>query len=254
MKNHAASAVDDRNKLMSVTCFSNQAPVHDRASITGPHLQLTSHGGCTTIQTTQVGTQSVQRKWVAETPANSVSLLLGEWRNGHQQALEHLIPLVYADLRRIAHRHLRQERPDHTLQSAALVNEAYLRLLKQGPADVKNRPHFLAIASRLMRQILVDYARSHQAAKRGGGLKVEISDSMGSQDARDLDLIALDKALDALALLDPQQSRVVEMRFFGGLTIEDTAEAIGVSPVTVKREWATARAWLRREMIRVESV
>ncbi len=191
---------------------------------------------------------------MAETPANSVSLLLGEWRNGHQQALEHLIPLVYADLRRIAHRHLRQERPDHTLQSAALVNEAYLRLLKQGPADVKNRPHFLAIASRLMRQILVDYARSHQAAKRGGGLKVEISDSMGSQDARDLDLIALDKALDALALLDPQQSRVVEMRFFGGLTIEDTAEAIGVSPVTVKREWATARAWLRREMIRVESV
>lgn len=189
-----------------------------------------------------------------EPPANSVSLLLGEWRKGDQQALKVLIPLVYADLRRIAQRHLRQERPDHTLQSAALVNEAYLRLLKQGPADVKNRPHFLAIASRLMRQILVDYARSHQAAKRGGGLKVDLSDCMGSEDARDLDLIALDRALDALALLDPQQGRVVEMRFFGGLTIEDTAEALGVSPVTVKREWATARAWLRREMGRVEPV
>lgn len=191
---------------------------------------------------------------MVEPPANSISLLLGEWRNGDQQALELLIPLVYADLRRIAHRHLRQERPDHTLQSAALVNEAYLRLLKQGPANVENRPHFLAIASRLMRQILVDYARSHRAAKRGGGLKVDMSDGMGNEDARDLDLIGLDRALDALALLDQRQSRVVEMRFFGGLTIEDTAEAMGISPVTVKREWATARAWLRREMGRVDSV
>jgi RNA polymerase sigma factor (TIGR02999 family) len=173
---------------------------------------------------------------------------------GDPQALEQLIPLVYSDLRRIAHRHLHQERPDHTLQSAALVNEAYLRLLKQGPGGVKNRPHFLAIASRLMRQILVDYARSHQAAKRGRGLKVDMSEAMGSQDARDLDLIALDKALDGLALLDPQQSRVVELRFFGGLTIEDTAEVMGISLATVKREWATARAWLRREMGRVASV
>jgi RNA polymerase sigma factor (TIGR02999 family) len=119
---------------------------------------------------------------------------------------------------------------------------------------VKNRPHFLAIASRLMRQILVDYARSHQAAKRGRGLKVDMSEAMGSQDARDLDLIALDKALDGLALLDPQQSRVVELRFFGGLTIEDTAEVMGISLATVKREWATARAWLRREMGRVALV
>ena len=226
----------------------------DQDSVSSSNFSLTSHLACNTIWNTHLGNRDRQRKRVADAPANSVSVLLSEWRRGDQQALEHLIPLVYADLRRIAHRHLRQERPDHTLQSAALVNEAYLRLLKQGPADVHNRPHFLAVASRLMRQILVDYARSHQAAKRGGGLKVDLSDDMGSHDARNLDLIALDKALDALALLDPQQSKVVEMRFFGGLTIEDTAEAIGVSPVTVKREWATARAWLRREMIRVESV
>lgn len=218
------------------------------------NFPLTSHLACNTIRSTPLGNRDWQRQNVAEAPANSVSVLLSEWRNGDQQALEVLIPLVYADLRRIAQRHLRQERPDHTLQSAALVNEAYLRLLKQGPADVENRPHFLAIASRLMRQILVDYARGHQAAKRGGGLKVDMSDGMASQDARDLDLIALDRALDALAALDPQQSTVVELRFFGGLTIEDTAEVMNVSPVTVKREWATARAWLRREMGCVESV
>ena len=118
---------------------------------------------------------------VADAPANSVSLLLSDWRMGNQQALEQLIPLVYSDLRRIAHRQLRQERPNHTLQSGALVNEAYLRLLKQGPTEADNRPHFLAIASRLMRQILVDYARSHQAAKRGAGLKIEISDAWAAR-------------------------------------------------------------------------
>jgi RNA polymerase sigma factor (TIGR02999 family) len=202
----------------------------------------------------QPGNPLLHGECMTDGGCNSVSFLLSEWRKGDQQALELLIPLVYADLRRIAHRHLRHERPDHTLQSAALVNEAYLRFLSQGPSSVESRPHFLAIASRLMRQILVDYARSHQAAKRGHGLKVTLAENIGSQDALNLDLITLDRALDELASLDPQQSKVVEMRFFGGLTIEDTAEAIGVSPITVKREWATARAWLRREMGRIESV
>jgi RNA polymerase sigma factor (TIGR02999 family) len=174
--------------------------------------------------------------------------LLSKWRAGDKEALEVLIPLVYQELRRIAQHHLRQERSDHTLQSTALVHEAYLRMMKQGPAEIENRAHFMAVASRLMRQILVDHARGHRAAKRGGGLKLELHEAMNAQKAPSVDLIALDTALNALARLDPQQSRIVEMRFFGGLSIEDTAEVIGVSRTTVKREWATARAWLRREV------
>jgi RNA polymerase sigma factor (TIGR02999 family) len=190
---------------------------------------------------------------VPEPPAQPVSALLGRWRAGDQQALQVLIPLVYEELRRIARHHLRQERPDHTLQSTALVHEAYLKLMDQGPADVENRAHFLAVSSRLMRQILVDHARRHRAAKRGGGLKLELKDVMATQKVQDIDLIALDHALSELARLDPQQSRIVEMRFFGGLSIEDTAEVIGISRTTVKREWATARAWLLREMSRREA-
>lgn len=188
-----------------------------------------------------------------EQPSQPVSALLGKWRAGDQQALQVLIPLVYEELRRIAQHHLRQERPDHTLQSTALVHEAYLRLMKQEPAEVENRAHFLAVASRLMRQILVDHGRAHRAAKRGGGLKVELQDAMALQEAHNVDLIALDHALNELARLDPQQSRIVEMRFFGGLSVEDTAEVIGVPRTTVKREWATARAWLLREMSRREA-
>jgi RNA polymerase sigma factor (TIGR02999 family) len=185
---------------------------------------------------------------VSELSPQPVSALLCKWRAGDQEALQVLIPLVYQELRRIAQRQLRQERPDHTLQSTALVHEAYLRFMKQGPADIDNRGHFLAVASQLMRQILVDHARRHRAAKRGGGLKLELNEAMSAQKASCVDLIALDNALNELARLDPQQSRIVEMRFFGGLSIEDTAEIIGVSPTTVKREWATARAWLRREV------
>ena len=190
---------------------------------------------------------------VAEPPSQPVSALLSKWRAGNQDALQALIPLVYEELRRIAQHHLRQERPDHTLQSTALVHEAYLRLMKQQPAEVENRAHFLAVASQLMRQILVDHARRHRAAKRGGGLKLELTEAIGLQRAPDVDLIALDNALNELARLDPQQSRIVEMRFFAGLSIEDTAEVIGVSRTTVKREWATARAWLLREMTRREA-
>lgn len=190
---------------------------------------------------------------MSESSYQPVSALLNKWRAGDQEALQALIPLVYQELRRIAQHHLRQERPDHTLQSTALVHEAYLRLVKQAPAEVENRVHFLAVASRLMRQILVDHARGHRAAKRGGGLKLELQDAMVSQKAQDVDLMALDNALNELARLDPRQCRIVEMRFFGGLSIEDTAEVIGVSQTTVKREWATARAWLLREMSRKEA-
>jgi RNA polymerase sigma factor (TIGR02999 family) len=190
---------------------------------------------------------------VSESSPQPVSALLVRWRAGDQEALQALIPLVYQELRQIAQHHLRQERSDHTLQSTALVHEAYLRLTKQGAADIEDRAHFLAVASRLMRQILVDHARKHRAAKRGGGLKLELNDAMAFQQEQNVDLIALDKALNELALLDPQQSRIVEMRFFGGLSIEDTAQIIGVSRTTVKREWATARAWLRREVGKTEA-
>lgn len=190
---------------------------------------------------------------MSESSPQPVSALLVKWRAGDQEALQALIPLVYQELRRIAQYHLKQERADHTLQSTALVHEAYLRLVKQAPAEVENRAHFLAVASRLMRQILVDHARGHRAAKRGGGLKLELQDAMVEQKAQNVDLIALDNALNELARLDPQQCQIVEMRFFGGLSIEDTAEVIGVSRTTIKREWATARAWLLREMSRKEA-
>jgi RNA polymerase sigma factor (TIGR02999 family) len=162
--------------------------------------------------------------------------------------------VVYDELRRIARRHLRRERPDHTLQSTALVHEAYLRLIRQGPADVENRAHFLAVASRLMRQILVDHARGHRAAKRDGGYRLELHEAVAARTDPSLDLLALDDALNELARLDPDQARIVELRYFGGLSIEDTAEVSGVSITTIKREWATARAFLRRELARPESV
>jgi RNA polymerase sigma factor (TIGR02999 family) len=189
---------------------------------------------------------------VAEAPSQSVSELLVKWRAGDQEALQVLIPLVYSELRRIAQHHLRQERPDHTLQSTALVHEAYMRLMKQAPSGIENRAHFLAVASRLMRQILVDHARGHRAAKRGGGYKLELTEARSSQPGLNLDLVDLDDALNELALLDAQQARIVELKFFGGLSIEDTAQVIGISRTSVKREWATARAWLRREMGKLE--
>ena len=177
-----------------------------------------------------------------------VSELLVRWRAGDQQALEELVPLVYKELRDIARYHLQRERPGHTLQSAALVHEAYLRLLDQRPFETENRAHFLAVASRLMRQILVDYARSHGAAKRGADRRVELDASVVLPQVRSTDLIALDDALSDLAQLDQQQCRIVELRFFGGLAIEDIAEALSISPSTVKRDWNVAKAWLTRQM------
>jgi RNA polymerase sigma factor (TIGR02999 family) len=185
---------------------------------------------------------------VPDEPSKDVTELLVRWRAGDQGALNALLPLVYADLRRLAHQYLRKERPDHTLQSAALVHEAYLRLEKRGEVRFENRSHFLAICAQLMRQILVDYARTRATAKRDGGYKLTLDDIVLPAKGRNLDLVALDDALKELGNLDPQQGKIVEMRFFGGLSIEETAQVLGISSATVKRDWATARVWLHEEM------
>jgi len=180
-----------------------------------------------------------------------INRLLQDWGRGNQQAREALIPVVYDELRRLARRHLRHERADHTLQSAALVNEAYLRLARQEPPQWQNRAHFFGVAAQMMRHILVDHARNRLAAKRGGGApRLTLEVDVALEQRADVDLIALDAALEKLAALDSQQSRLIELRFFGGLSIEETAVVMGISPATVKREWMTARAWLRREMKR----
>jgi RNA polymerase sigma-70 factor (ECF subfamily) len=164
------------------------------------------------------------------------------------------MPLVYEELRHLARHYLRMERPDHTLQSTALVHEAFLRLVGQKPPEWKSRKHFYGVAARLMRQILVDHARSHRAGKRGGDvLKLSLNENLAGKEVNGLDILALDDALNQLAQLNPQQSQIVELRFFSGLSIDDTAEVLGVSPATVKRSWTTARAWLFREMNRSEA-
>jgi RNA polymerase sigma factor (TIGR02999 family) len=183
-------------------------------------------------------------------PSGPVTELLARWRGGDPAALEALVPLVYEELHRIAHRYLRRERAEHTLQSTALVHEAYLRLVDQAPVDTRDRQHFVAIAARLMRQILVDYARSHQAAKRGPGCRVEVDAALGVPDPKGTDVVALDDALNELARLDERQSKIVELRYFGGMTNEEAAEVLGISPATVKRDWNVAKAWLSRQIRR----
>jgi RNA polymerase sigma factor (TIGR02999 family) len=184
-------------------------------------------------------------------PPSQITELLVRWRSGDREALDSLLPLVYDELRRIARHYLQGERPGHTLQSTALVNEAYMRLAAQDFPQWQNRAHFFAVAAQLMRQILVDYARSHRASKRGGNIhKVALDEAEGQPLAKDVDIVALDDALKHLAEMDPQQSRVVVLKFFAGLSIEDTAEVLGISPSTVKRDWITARAWLYRELNR----
>jgi RNA polymerase sigma factor (TIGR02999 family) len=159
------------------------------------------------------------------------------------------MPLVYAELRRLAQFYLRRERSDHTLSSTALVHEAYVRLAGQNPPEWQNRAHFFGISARLMRQILIEHARSHSAMKRGGGAgKITLEETQALQEQTSIDIIALDGALDRLTAMDAQQGKIVELRFFGGLTIEDTSEVLGISPATVKRDWVTARAWLHREI------
>jgi len=183
---------------------------------------------------------------LSEVPSKIVTQLLEDWRAGDDEALRAIIPHVYDELRRVAHNYLRKERADHTLQSTALVHEAYLRLEKQGTAKFENRAHFLAICAQLMRQILVEYARSRNTAKRDGGNRVTL-DGLAFK-SRSVDMVALDDALNELAKLDQQQSRIVELRFFGGLSVEEISDVLKLSPRTVKRHWASARAWLHDQI------
>ena len=176
-------------------------------------------------------------------------MLLKKWSSGDQAALEALMPLVYAELKRLARSYMRRERPDHTLQSAALVNEAYLRLIDQRQVQWQNKAHFFGIAAQTMRRILVEHARGHNALKRGAGVELlELNEAVAQAQKMSINLLGLDEALQRLEKMDPQQSRIVELRFFGGLSIEETAEVLEVSPATVKRDWAAARAWLYREV------
>jgi RNA polymerase sigma factor (TIGR02999 family) len=179
-----------------------------------------------------------------------VTELLHDWRQGDEKALSALMPLVYKELRSLAHYHLQSERPDHTLQSTALVHEAYLRLLGGRPLELQNRAHFIAVASRLMRQILVDYARGRRAEKRDGGCKITFEELPGLPVVGDAELLALDDALDKLSRKDERQGKIVEMKFFGGLSAPEISSVMGISRATVDRDWATARVWLHREMSR----
>ncbi len=175
--------------------------------------------------------------------------LLAELQSGRPDAASRLIPLVYDELRRLARHYLRQERPDHTLQATALVHEAYLRLVDQRERTWQSRAHFIGAAAQLMRRILVDYARGRQTAKRGRvPQKVPLEEALLFSEEQSEELVALDGALERLAQIDARQSRIVELRFFGGLTVEETAEVVGISPKTVKRDWSVARAWLHREI------
>jgi len=179
-----------------------------------------------------------------------VTQLLVDWRRGNQAALDELMPLVYDELRRLADYYLRRERPDHTLQATALVHEAYLRLVGQTEVRLEDRAHFFGIAANLMRQILINHARDRRRLKRGGtAFKLSLDEAQGVAAAPPVDLMALDAALTSLAKLDPQKSRLIELRFFGGLTVEEAAEVLGISSATVKREWRAAKAWLHNLML-----
>ncbi len=185
--------------------------------------------------------------------SHEVTQLLIQWSNGDKAALDKLMPLIYEELRQLARHYMNRERAGHTLQTTALVNEAYLRLINRKQVHWQNRAHFFAIAAHLMRSILVDHARSHAYAKRGGGArKIALDEALAVSQQRAADVVALDDALKRLAEIDRQQSRIVELKFFGGLTIEETAEVLALSPATIKREWSTAKAWLYHELNRNE--
>jgi RNA polymerase sigma factor (TIGR02999 family) len=203
------------------------------------------------VRDTFYGTLAALGGSMLPTSAYPVTELLVRWRDGDLSAREALVPLVYDELRRIARRCLAARGADHTLQPTALVHEAYLRLVRRDSLKFQDRVHFFAMAAQMMRQILIDYARKAVAAKRGGNaVTVALDESNAASPSKiaNLDLIALDDAMKQLATLDPRQSKIVELRFFGGLSIEEAAEAVEISPATAKREWATARVWLHRTM------
>jgi RNA polymerase sigma factor (TIGR02999 family) len=180
---------------------------------------------------------------------HDVTGLLLSWREGDAQAFDRLVPLVYDELRRVARRHLRREQPGHALQATALVHEVYLRLVDVDRLTLKNRVHFFAVAAKLMRQVLVDHARRQRAGKRGGGVTIVGLEGVSpAVQPPKVDVLALDQALEALSAIDPRQVGVVELRFFAGLDIDETADALGISTATVEREWAMAKAWLHRRL------
>jgi RNA polymerase sigma factor (TIGR02999 family) len=183
-----------------------------------------------------------------EQQAGEVTLLLQQWKRGDEQALTQLVPLIHRDLQLLAHRQLLRERSDHSLQTAALVNEAFLRLVGAEPLDVRNRDHFIAVAATLMRRILVDYARARGAAKRDAGAKVSIDEAVDFALPDNGDVLAIDEALDVLARVDQRQAKIVELKFFGGLSATAIAELLNLSPATVERDWATARIFLYRQL------
>ena len=186
---------------------------------------------------------------MAEIPQNVTQLLLG-WGKGDKEALDQLVPIVYEELRRQAARYLHRERVGHTLQTTALIHEAYLRLIDQKNVQWENRAQFFGIAAQLMRRILVDHARTKKRAKRGGSdIRVSLGEANALARVQDLDVVALHEALERLEQIDEQQSKIVELRFFSGLTVEETAEVLNISPATVKRDWSMAKAWLHREII-----
>ena len=181
--------------------------------------------------------------------SSDITQFLVDWSKGDASAQERLFPLVHAELKRLARSYMNRENPGHTLQTSALLNEAYIRMVDQKAVSWANRAHFFAVSAQVMRHVLIDHARRHLYAKRGGGArKVSLDDAPTLNDHRATELIALDHALKGLAALDARKSQIIELRFFGGLSIEETAEALGISPVTVTREWRSARAWLRGEI------
>ena len=188
---------------------------------------------------------------MTDVKTHEVTQLLIDWSNGDQAAFDKLMPLIDEELRRLAHRYMSRERAGHTLQTTALVNEAFVKLVNRKNLHWQNRAHFFGIAAQVMRTILVDHARRHASVKRGGGArKLELDEALVVSQQKASEVIALDEALKQLALIDPRQSRIVELRFFGGLSVEEAAEVLHVSPATIKREWSTAKAWLYHELAR----
>src|SRR6266550_4616972 len=224
------------------------AALSRRVTRDGFSIDWTSNQGVNLVRKDASNLQKIP-SLMAIPSRKDVTDLLIDWSKGDQEALNKLMPLVYDELHRLASRYLRHERPGHTLQTTALVHEAYLKLVDERNANWQNRVHFFAAAAQVMRHVLVDYARSSRASKRGGDYcRLSLDEARISSEEKDADLLALNDALNNLAAIDPQQSRVVELRVFGGLTVEETAEALGISPRTVKREWSMAKAWLHKQI------
>lgn len=245
-RHHVVTQRETPLPLLQLSCSPHSVPLACAPMLACAPIDLASIRGYLPPTPT-----SGEEDGVHATGSLAISQLLAKWHEGDHEALRALVPLLYNDLRQVAHQYLRKARPGHTLQTTALVHETYLRLEQQHAPQFQNRQHFVAICALLMRQILMGYERTRRAAKRGAGATtVTLDGAIAQAKTRTFDLIALDDALTGLARLDPKQSQIVELRFFGGLSIEETAHLLGLSPATVKRHWTTARVWLHRELSR----